>query len=103
MATAPALPDALSPAARAFCERDHGLLIDGEWVPASGGATFETLDPASGLAIAAIAQGGAADIDAAVAAARRAFAADSPWRRMPAAERSQKIWALAELIDAAAE
>ncbi len=103
MATAPALPDALSLAARAFCERDHGLLIDGEWVKAADGATFETLDPATGLAIATVPQGGEADIDAAVAAARRAFAEGSPWRTMSAADRSRRIWALADLIEANGE
>ncbi|HEY5143290.1 MAG TPA: aldehyde dehydrogenase family protein [Solirubrobacteraceae bacterium] len=100
MATAPALPDALSPAARAFCERDHGLLIDGEWVKAGAGATFETLDPATGNVISTVAHGGADDIDAAVAAAREAFATSAPWRTMSAAERSRLIWALADRIEA---
>ena len=100
MATAPALPDALSPAARAFCERDHGLLIDGEWVKAAGGATFETLDPATGNVISTVAHGGEDDVDAAVAAAREAFATSAPWRTMSAAERSRLIWALADRIEA---
>ncbi len=100
MATAPALPDALSPAARAFCERDHGLLIDGEWVKAGSGASFETLDPATGNVISSVAQGGPDDVDAAVAAARAAFAASAPWRTMSAAERSRLIWALADRIEA---
>ena len=99
MATVPALPDALSPAARAFCERDHGLLIDGEWVKAGAGASFESLDPATGNVIATLAHGGEDDIDAAVAAARNAFAPSAPWRTMSAAERSQTIWALADLLE----
>ncbi|MBA3329107.1 MAG: betaine-aldehyde dehydrogenase, partial [Solirubrobacterales bacterium] len=49
-----ALPDALSPAAREFAAREHGLLIDGELRPAAGGATFETLDPSTGAAIATV-------------------------------------------------
>ena len=99
MATAPVLPDALSPDARAFCERDHGLLIGGEFVPAADGATFETLDPATGNVIALVAQAGAADVDAAVAAARAAFAPSAPWRTMPAAVRSTAIWRLADLLE----
>ena len=44
------LPDALSDTTRAFVARDHGLLIGGEHVPAADGATFATLDPATGQA-----------------------------------------------------
>ncbi len=103
MATTPVLPDALSPAARAFCERDHGLLIGGEWVKAADGATFDTLDPATGNVIATVAQAGAADVDAAVAAARAAFAPIATWRTMAAAERSARIWALADAVEANSE
>jgi acyl-CoA reductase-like NAD-dependent aldehyde dehydrogenase len=99
MATTPVLPDALSPEARAFCEREHKLLIGGEWVAAADGATFETLDPATGRPIAAVAQAGPADIDAAVAAARAAFAEDSEWRTIAAADRGARITKLAELIE----
>ena len=99
MATTAALPDALSPPARSFCEREHRLLIGGEWVAAADGATFETLDPSTGQPITSVAQAGAADIDAAVAAARAAFAPGSPWRKLSAAERGARIWKLADLID----
>ena len=99
MAKSPTLPDALSAEARAFCERGHGLLIGGEVVPAADGATFATLDPATGSAIALVAQAGDADVDAAVAAARAAFAPDAPWRTMSAAARSAAIWRLADLLE----
>jgi acyl-CoA reductase-like NAD-dependent aldehyde dehydrogenase len=99
MATAPALPDALSPAARAFCAREHGLLVGGEWVPAAARATFETLDPATGNAIASIAHAGPQDVDAAVAAARDAFADGAPWRTMAPAARASVIWTLADLVE----
>jgi hypothetical protein len=49
------------------------LLIGGAWGGASNGKTFATLDPATGETIAEVAEAGAADIDAAVAAARRAL------------------------------
>jgi len=48
------LPDALSDTTRAFVARDHGLLIDGERVPAADGATFATLDPATGQPVASV-------------------------------------------------
>ena len=64
MATTPVLPDALSAEARAFCEREHGLLIGGEWVAPADGTRFETLDPATAQPIASIAQAGEADVDA---------------------------------------
>src|SRR5262245_4370914 len=99
MATTPVLPDALSAEARAFCEREHQLLIGGEWVPSADGARFETFDPSTALPISTVAQAGAADVDAAVAAARAAFAEGSPWRTMSSAERGAAIARLAALID----
>jgi len=49
------------------------LQIDGELRPASGGATFETLNPATEEVLGVAADGVAADMDAAIGAARRAF------------------------------
>jgi acyl-CoA reductase-like NAD-dependent aldehyde dehydrogenase len=103
MATSPTLPDDLHPDARAFAEREHGLLIAGEWVPAQDGRTFETLDPATGRAIAQVPHAGAADVDAAVTAARAAFAPTAEWRTISAAERANRIWRLAERIEAHAD
>src|SRR3954454_21214696 len=93
------LPDALSDAARAFAGRDHGLLIGGEWVPAAEGRTFETVDPATEQAIAAVPHGGPEDVDRAVAAARAAFADDAPWRKAPAPQRALLISRFADLIE----
>ena len=50
-----------------------GLIIDGRSVPAQSGKTFATINPATGETLAQIAEGAEADIDVAVAAARRAF------------------------------
>ena len=74
-----ALPDQLSEAARAFASRRQQLLIDGEFVDAADGRTFETPDPSTGQAITEVAQGGAEDVDRAVKAARRALE-DGAWR-----------------------
>ena len=50
------------------------LLVDGKLTPATGGGTFETVDPATEEVLAVAADGSPADlVDAAVAAARRAF------------------------------
>ena len=97
------LPDALSDTTRAFVARDHGLLIDGERVPAADGATFATLDPATGQAVASVPAAGAADVDRAVGAAREAFADGSDWRAMPAPQRALVLHRLADLIDAHAD
>lgn len=50
-----------------------GAWIDGEEVPSASGATFETINPADETVIAAVAECAAADVDRAVASARRAF------------------------------
>src|SRR3954452_23558533 len=102
-ATASPLPAQLSDAARAFASRAHTLLIDGEQVPAADGATFETLDPATGNVITTVAQGGAADVDKAVAAARKAFAHGSEWRTMSPGDRGRAIGRLAGLIESNAD
>jgi len=72
------------------------LLIKGRFRPARSGRYFETLDPATEQTIARVAEADAADVDAAVAAARAALEGD--WGRMRAAERGQTLLRLAELI-----
>ncbi|MEA2144912.1 MAG: hypothetical protein QOG59_499, partial [Solirubrobacteraceae bacterium] len=96
-----ALPEQLSDAARAFAGREHRLLIDGELVPAASGATFETLDPSTGRAIASLAQAGPEDVDRAVQAARAALS--GPWGAASAAERARLLNRLADLIEAAGD
>ncbi len=84
--------------AEAFLKKDHRLLIDGKWVNAKSGETFETINPANEEAITSVALGGAADIDAAVAAARKAFD-EGPWPRMMPAERQRILQKLGDLIE----
>ncbi|MBI5897583.1 MAG: aldehyde dehydrogenase family protein, partial [Desulfobacterales bacterium] len=53
---------------------DHyKLFINGEFVDAADGATFESIDPGTGMPIATVAKAGKADAEAAIAAARQAF------------------------------
>jgi aldehyde dehydrogenase (NAD+) len=78
--------------------RQTQLLIDGQWVPSKSGKTFETLNPATEDVIAQVAEGDAADVEAAVHAARRAFD-EGPWPRMDARERGRLMFRLCELIE----
>ncbi|WP_166297883.1 aldehyde dehydrogenase family protein [Bradyrhizobium sp. 2S1] len=76
--------------------RDELLLIDGARVRSLSGKTFKSLNPATEQVIATIAEGNEADVDRAVAAARRAF--EGPWRTMRAAERGHILLRWAELL-----
>jgi aldehyde dehydrogenase (NAD+) len=73
-------------------------LIDGQWVSAATGKTFETINPATGDVLARVAEGDAADVDKAVRAARKAFES-GPWPKMPASERGRLMYKLADLIE----
>ena len=64
-----------------FIAKPLQLLIGDAWVDAKSGKTFDVFDPSTGLPIAKAAEDDAVDIDAAVAAARRAFES-GPWARM---------------------
>ena len=75
----------------------HRLLIDGRHVAAVAGRSFEIIDPATEQPIAAVAEADAADVDAAVASARRALA--GPWGHMRAADRGRVLHRLANLIE----
>ena len=79
---------------------DHyRLLIDGQWTDAASGKVFATHNPATGEHVADVAEADAADVDTAVAAARRAFET-GPWPRMDAAARGLLLLQVAEKIRA---
>lgn len=71
--------------------------IDGRHVDTVAGGTFEVVSPIDGQAIARVADGRAADVDAAVAAARRAFE-DGRWRHLPPPEKKRVLLRLAQLM-----
>ena len=71
--------------------------IDGDYVDAQSGATFDCVNPANGQVLTAIASCEAADVDRAVAAARRAFD-DGRWSDLPPVVRKKKLLRFAELI-----
>jgi len=83
--------------AAAFLARSHRLLIDGEWVRPLAGGALAVFDPATEEQIATVAAAEAADVDLAVAAARRAFDGGA-WRKLSGAARARLLWRLSDLI-----
>jgi aldehyde dehydrogenase (NAD+) len=78
--------------------RQSRLMINNEWVNASDGGTFETLNPATGEVIAKVAHATVKDVDAAVRVARKALET-GPWSRMDAADRGRLMFKLADRIE----
>jgi aldehyde dehydrogenase (NAD+) len=79
-----------------------GHLIGGEICEARDGATYESVDPATGNVWAVLADGGGADVEAAVAAARRAFESEA-WRGLSPTRRGRLLMRLADAVEADAE
>ncbi len=73
-------------------------LIDGEWRNSREGATFERQSPAHGVTVTRAAEGSEADVEAAIAAARRAFD-DGDWPYASGKERATLLLRVADLID----
>jgi phenylacetaldehyde dehydrogenase len=84
--------------ARSFLERKHQLLIDGQWVAAAGRETTEIFDPATEQRLATVAAGGKADVDRAVAAARKALRGE--WSKLTSYDRTRLILKLADELEA---
>ncbi|HKP06110.1 MAG TPA: aldehyde dehydrogenase family protein [Microbacterium sp.] len=76
------------------------IYIDGDWVPSTASARLDVVDPYAEATIARVPDGAAADIDAAVRAAARAFPA---WRDTSVAERARLIGELANEIERRAD
>jgi len=88
--------------ARDFLAQPLKLLINGQWLPALSGETFEVINPATGELIGRAAAGDARDVGRAVAAARQAFESRG-WRTMPPADRRALLFKLAEALEAHAD
>jgi acyl-CoA reductase-like NAD-dependent aldehyde dehydrogenase len=73
------------------------LLIGLEWVDVTTGATGETINPAIGQTITTFAEASAADVDAAVSAARPGFE-PYEWQSMTPDARGRILWKFADLI-----
>jgi acyl-CoA reductase-like NAD-dependent aldehyde dehydrogenase len=92
---APTVDDWLARAAT--IEPRSELFIDGRFVPAASGRTFDDIAGRDGSTIAAVAEGGTEDVDRAVAAARRSFD-DRRWSDQPPMQRKKVLLRLSELI-----
>jgi aldehyde dehydrogenase (NAD+)/betaine-aldehyde dehydrogenase len=78
----------------------HRLFVGGEFVDALAGGTVEVRNPHDGSLLAEVAEARAADVDRAVAAARRAFPA---WAATSAADRGRLLMRLADAVEAHAD
>lgn len=90
-------PEASGPALEWLKARGNrfGLYIGGRWVDPASGEYFDTESPSTRTRLASVAQAGAADVDAAVAAARAALPA---WKALPGHARARHLYALAREV-----
>ena len=77
------------------------LFINNQWVSAASGGMMQSVNPADESVVAEVSAGGAEDIDAAVAAARKSLS--GPWSKTEPAERGRVLMRVAEMIRARAE
>lgn len=92
----------LSDRNRSFLDAPQYMLIGGQWVGSSGGATFPVFDPTSSEQIARVPEAGPGDVDRAVRAARRALESGD-WPAFKTAARERLILKLADLLEAHAK
>jgi aldehyde dehydrogenase (NAD+) len=74
----------------------YGLFIDGAFVDPVDGASFKTINPATEEVLAEVAESGAADVDLAVRAARRAYT--RTWSKMSGRDRGKYLFRIARII-----
>src|SRR5947199_586492 len=77
--------------------RRYQLFIDGQFVDAESGKTFNSPNPATGETFAEVAEADRADVDKAVAAARKAF--EGKWSKLSARDRGRLLYKLSQLIE----
>ena len=77
------------------------MLINGEFVAAKSGKTFDTINPATGEIIVKVCEADKEDIELAVKAARAAF--EGPWKKVTPYQRQQLLLKVADLIEKNAE
>lgn len=75
------------------------IFINNEWVNSESGKTFPTINPTTGKKICDVQEGDKADVDKAVAAAKKAFEFGSEWRNMDPSKRRELMNKLADLAD----
>ncbi|QEW20921.1 Betaine aldehyde dehydrogenase [Marinibacterium anthonyi] len=77
--------------------QSYRMLIDGTWADASDGATFDSINPATGQVWARIPEATEADVDRAVTAAHTAFTT-GPWATMTPTQRGKCLYRLGDLL-----
>src|SRR5688572_29111880 len=77
--------------------RRQQLFIDGQFVDSESGKTFTSPNPATGETFAEVAEADKADVDKAVAAARKAY--EGKWSKMSARDRGRLLYKLSQLIE----
>ena len=77
--------------------RSYQMLIDGNWVNASNGAMFESINPANGQVWSKVPEATESDVNEAVSAAHRAFTT-GPWSKMTPTERGKCLRKLGDLL-----
>ncbi|WP_030527715.1 aldehyde dehydrogenase family protein [Phycicoccus jejuensis] len=94
----PTFEYAPAPESRAVVDiaSSHGLFIGGEFVEATGGKPFKTLNPATEEVLSEVSEATADDVDAAVRAARSAYT--RVWSRMSGADRGKYLYRIARII-----
>ncbi len=94
----PTFEYAPAPESRAVVDiaSSYGLFIDGEFVEATGGAPFKTVNPATEEVLAEVSEASSDDVDAAVRAARTAYT--RVWSRTSGADRGKYLFRIARIL-----
>jgi len=96
-ADGPAVDARAAAAVRSFLATPRRMLVDGRWTGSESGNRMPSLDPATGELLTTVPAGTAADVHAAVLAARRAFE-DPRWQHLTPADRGALLYRLADLV-----
>ena len=80
----------------ATIKQQYDLFINGEWMKPSGNKYFDTINPATEEKLSEVAEANVADVDKAVASARKAY--EKVWKKMPSKERAKYIFRIARMI-----
>ncbi len=94
----PTFEYAPAPESRAVVDiaSSHGLFIGGEFVEATGGKPFKTVNPATEEVLSEVSEATADDVDSAVRAARSAYT--RVWSRMSGADRGKYLYRIARIL-----
>lgn len=87
----------MSPSPQVAIARPDRIFIDGGWQPTAAGNTIDVIDPSTEELYFSVAEAGPADMNQAIAAARRAFD-DGQWSLAPPQERAHYLRAMAQAL-----